>query len=663
MRVFFIFFILIILQFNSKAQCDNSPGQCPTSTFPVCGTSVFVQNSVPLRAGKRLPGPCNTDGVTDINPYWYQFTCYQAGTLGFEITPNNLNDDYDWQLYDITGRDPNDVYADGSMVVAANWSGLSGKTGASSAGNQLMNCGGNSYPNYSAMPTLQLNHTYILLVSHFTSSQSGYTLSFQGGTASIANPVLPSLLNTSATCDASTIYVKLSKPMKRSSLTNTGNEFSLSSPGINVINATPINNSNSFEMDSIALTLDNPLPPGDHFVIIKNGSDGNTLLDNCDVGIPENEKIEIKISKIDPTPMNKMTPLKCAPQQIELLFDKGIKCNSIVSDGSDFIITGSSPVTILSATGNCNNGLTRSIIVSLSAPIIVGGNYQITLKNGSDGNTIIDSCGQETLSGASISFDLKSTVSADFTYQLSSDCKSNTAQFNHDGNNGVNEWKWNINNQIFTIQNPAVTFLSYGSKTAELIVSNGFCADTSSQTIVLDNEVKADFETNSVLCPEDSASFVDRSIGKNLSYQWLFDNGESSILKDPPTQKYPVLLYEKNYQVRLIVKNIQCADTTFQTIKVLMSCHIAVPTAFTPNGDGLNDFLYPLNAFNADSLEFRVYNRAGQIIFKSFDPNNKWDGTVSGKQQPIGNYAWVLNYVERNTGKRFSIQGKTALIR
>ena len=65
------------------------------------------------------------------NPFFYKFTCYTAGTLGFLITPIAANEDYDWQLYDITGRNPNDIFTVNSLVVTGNWAGTYGATGAS----------------------------------------------------------------------------------------------------------------------------------------------------------------------------------------------------------------------------------------------------------------------------------------------------------------------------------------------------------------------------------------------------------------------------------------------------------------------------------------------------------------------------------------------------
>ena len=101
-------------------QCTQL-GQNPGTAFPVCGTTDFTQASVPICGDKEVPNPCNTSIITDKNPYWYKFTCYTSGTLGFTITPANLGDDYDWQLFDITGQNPEAVYTNPSLFVAGNW--------------------------------------------------------------------------------------------------------------------------------------------------------------------------------------------------------------------------------------------------------------------------------------------------------------------------------------------------------------------------------------------------------------------------------------------------------------------------------------------------------------------------------------------------------------
>jgi len=74
-------------------------------------------------------------------------------------------------------------------------------------------------------------------------------------------------------------------------------------------------------------------------------------------------------------------------------------------------------------------------------------------------------------------------------------------------------------------------------------------------------------------------------------------------------------------------------------------------------------FLYPLNAYKADNLEFRVFNRWGQQVFATKNWTVKWDGTVGGIAQQAGTYVWMLNYTQRDTGKKYFLKGTTVLIR
>ncbi|MDQ6891032.1 MAG: gliding motility-associated C-terminal domain-containing protein, partial [Bacteroidota bacterium] len=312
-----------------------------------------------------------------------------------------------------------------------------------------------------------------------------------------------------------------------------------------------------------------------------------------------------------------------------------------------------------------SSGLSNTININFSGPVVLGGTYQITLVSGSDGNTIIDECGQETPAGSVLNFVLKDTVSATFTYQISQGCTADVVNFFHNGAHQVDQWQWTFDNDgSSTQQNPVFSFKTFGSKQISLLVSNGFCTDSSTQTISLDNELKAAFEVTDLLCPEDTAAFLNKSMGNIVSYYWDLGDGNTSQLQTPLPEHYPVLSAEKIYNIRLIVKNnIGCFDTAVNTMKVLKSCYIAVPTAFTPNGDGLNDYLYPLNAYKADNLEFNVYNRIGQRVFHTTDWTKKWDGKINGEPQDSGIFVWTLKYTNHDTGKKVFQKGSTALIR
>jgi gliding motility-associated-like protein len=519
------------------------------------------------------------------------------------------------------------------------------------------------------MPNLVAGHNYLLLVSHFTDTPNGYTLTFGGGTAGITDPREPHMLSSKAPCDGTKVTVKLNERIKCSSLTATGSEFTIIPAVANVITASGIGCNSNFDMDSLILTLDAPVPPGTYMIKIRKGTDNNTLLDNCNKAIVEGEEIPMVVFPLIPTPMDSITKLGCAPDELQLVFRKGIDCTSIAADGSDFVvslISGSTPVSVIGAASNCAaDGFTPIIKVKLSAPIQTKGTYQIQLVTGSDGNTIIDECSQQTPAGAVLNFNTKDTVNADFSYTIKYGCDRDTIDYKHDGFNEVNLWKWNFDKtRSSSQQNPTILYGSFGQKLTRLIVSNGVCRDTSDFIpIFLDNEINAAFETNNYVCPNEKAVFKNNSIGNIVFWQWEFGNGITDNSPAPPPQAYLPTRVTRDVFPRLIIKNnYGCVDTAIQKIEVPNSCYIAVPNAFTPNNDGINDYLYPLAAYKATGLLFRVYNRVGQLVFESRDWTKRWDGRFKGQPADMGTYAWILTYTNTETGKKVQQKGTTILL-
>jgi gliding motility-associated-like protein len=691
-KVSALFFLLLMCYLKAQSQTTacSTLGQTPATAFPVCGTSTFNQQTVPPCVNASVhASTCGS--YPDSNPFWYRFTCYQTGTLEFAITPTNLNDDYDWELFDITGHNPAEVYTNPALAITANWSGntslesgrgYTGITGTSSTATDVFVCASNpqelgGFPPYvdattfSKMPTIIQGHIYLLLVSHFSgNNQSGYALSFNGGSAVITDSLKPAMQNIRSNCSGETLYLKINKKIKCNSLASDGSDFSISPMLANVKSVLGANCSGSFDMDSIVISLDEPLPPGNYQLIINKGSDNNTLVDNCDNAIPQHDSIALTVYPLAPTPMDSLTPVQCAPDVISLVFRNQIRCSSVAADGSDFIVNGSVPVSVIGAYGDsCSNGLSSVIKVKLNKPLQNAGNFTITLKTGSDGNTLIDECAQETPAGSSLDFITSDTVSAAFNYRLNLGCKFDTLFYMHDAKDEVDEWNWAFDvDGISHTQDSFFVFNDYGTKHITLNVSNGVCSDSAATDITLDNELISRFKVSpsAQICPEDAATFTDSSIGKVVSWYWIFGDGTTSIFQNPAPKYYPAPPTRdgRMYPAALIVKNdIGCFDTSRTMIKVFYNCYIAVPSAFTPNGDGLNDYLYPLNAYKADNLEFRVFNRWGQLVFETKDWTKKWDGTISGNPQPAGVYVWMLHYTNRDTGQIFSLKGTTVLIR
>jgi gliding motility-associated-like protein len=452
--------------------------------------------------------------------------------------------------------------------------------------------------------------------------------------------------------------------MKCNSVAANGSDFIITGGGV-VNNATGLNCSAGFDMDSLMLTVSNPLPPGTYTATIKNGSDGNTLLDNCNAAIVDGDQVLFTIFPSTPTAFDSIAAVGCAPATLDVILNKPVLCSSVAADGSDFVITGTSPVTITSASVSCNNNLTASIKLTLFAPIKTEGNYEVSLKKGNDGNTIINECSLETEADATVAFATRDTVSANFSFNIKYGCKADTVAFSNSGANGINSWNWRFgNNGISTEPNPVYVYPSFGVKEVRLLVTNGTCADSVANSFNLDNELKANFTAPELLCPADLAKFSETSIGKIVSWNWDFGNGSTSVNKTPPAQVYPAATADKVYPARLIVKNDHnCFDTAYAQVKVLYSCYIAVASAFTPNGDGLNEYLYPTNAWKAKNMVFQVYNRFGQLMFETKDFTQKWDGTFKGIKQQTGTYVWTLQYVHTDTGKPYFLKGTTLLIR
>ena len=656
--------LLIIIGFffliQVKAQPCTTLGQNPQTAFPVCGTSVFTQTTVPVCGVRSVPSPCSQGPYEDKNPFWYKFTCFASGTLSFTISPLGDNEDYDWQLFDITGRSASEVFTNPTLLVASNWTAEFGNTGASSAGSTLILCDGPGIANFTSMPTLITGHDYILLVSHFSNTQSGYTLSFGGGSAVITDPLEPHLVEASAFCDGTQITIKLNKEMRCNSIAANGSDFKINTALSSIISAVGNNCSTSFEVESVTLTLNNPLPAGDYIISIKNGSDGNTLKDICDRNIPENESVPVTIYPIFPTPLDSLTKPKCAPDKLELVFSKPIRCSSIDANGSDFKVTGSYPVIVTAASGECEDGLTKKIIVSLSQPLFTAGSFRIELIN-----NIIDECGSITPIGQFLNFNLKDTVSADFTAQQIIGCILDTINYSHNAGHGVNQWQWVFDrDRMSSVRNPQIYYSSPGPKETTLNVSNGFCSSTITKTITLPEKIKAAFEATEFVCPDDLEIINNLSSGEIVSWAWDFGNGVRSTLKNPPAQSYGAVTENSIIKILLTVKDAKgCIDTASQFITVVDNCLIAVPSAFTPNGDGLNDFLYPLNAYKATNLSFSVYNRFGERVFFTRSWLDKWDGKFKRKDADPGAYVWILSYIDSDSNKAIFKRGSVILIR
>ncbi len=105
-----------------------------------------------------------------------------------------------------------------------------------------------------------------------------------------------------------------------------------------------------------------------------------------------------------------------------------------------------------------------------------------------------------------------------------------------------------------------------------------------------------------------------------------------------------------------------CGSTTRQITITQSVCGLFMPNAFTPNDDGINDLFRVKYPGFIRTLQMIIYNRFGQVVFKSADPCAGWDGNYKGAPQPAGIYVWTI-VVTGTDNTTQSAKGTVQLIR
>ncbi len=143
-------------------------------------------------------------------------------------------------------------------------------------------------------------------------------------------------------------------------------------------------------------------------------------------------------------------------------------------------------------------------------------------------------------------------------------------------------------------------------------------------------------------------------------YKWDFgDNIFSSLQNTNHTYTRP-----GKFIVKLVVTNILgCRDSTSQIIMVGDLSDVFVPNVFTPNGDGVNDVFSPSGLLNLSNYELSIFNRWGDLVFISLDPDIGWEGRNQSSQSlPIGVYVYQIKFSLVDQATKV-VKGSVTLIR
>ena len=146
------------------------------------------------------------------------------------------------------------------------------------------------------------------------------------------------------------------------------------------------------------------------------------------------------------------------------------------------------------------------------------------------------------------------------------------------------------------------------------------------------------------------------------TYSWSPATGLSSTVIADPIARYTNGTTQVRYQ--LIARDLaSCADTAYLNVRIFQTAPtVFVPTAFTPNKDGLNDIIKPILAGIKQLRYFRIFNRWGQLVYETSQEGEGWDGRVNGQLQGTHVFVWTVSAVDY-MGQTYTSKGLVTLIR
>jgi gliding motility-associated-like protein len=226
-------------------------------------------------------------------------------------------------------------------------------------------------------------------------------------------------------------------------------------------------------------------------------------------------------------------------------------------------------------------------------------------------------------------------------------CEGTEALIKAKGGN-IYQWSNGVNSEQQTVYPTQ-------DETYKVTVTNlNQCVDSAVVKVyLLENptpNIYADYDT---ICKGGTVSLVAQGAMK-----YLWDNGlPNSSVSDAP-------IVSKTYHVTAInEKNgTQCYDTTSYFVFV-EHCALYIPSAFTPNGDGLNDLFGPKGIVSDHAnYQFIILDQWGKIIFTTNDRFEQWDGLISGVKAMQGVYTYYIQVSEKSI-QPYEIKGTVTLIR
>jgi gliding motility-associated-like protein len=222
----------------------------------------------------------------------------------------------------------------------------------------------------------------------------------------------------------------------------------------------------------------------------------------------------------------------------------------------------------------------------------------------------------------------------------------------------ITQWLWDFGDgNTSALQYPVHTWPRGGTYNVMLASANARgCSDTFiSRVVVQDFTPYAGDDT--VIVKGESIYFAAQG---GTTYSWVPGTQLTDTSISNPVGFYPDT---GRYQYIVRVKSSYgCTGYDTINVRIVDNVSFVLPNAFTPNGDGLNDYFRPRSVGYRNMKYFRVYNRWGEEVYFGESLESGWNGTYKGTAAPVGVYFWQLVYVDRFGNEGF-MKGDVTLLR
>jgi len=210
-----------------------------------------------------------------------------------------------------------------------------------------------------------------------------------------------------------------------------------------------------------------------------------------------------------------------------------------------------------------------------------------------------------------------------------------------------------------TLQNPSIsntTLADAGIYVLNYNIAN--CISSTTANIMLYPPIVLTNATPNTAIPYGSS--IQLNVNGALYYVWRPNDGS---LNNPNINNPVATPQDSTVYTVIGTSQWGCMDSLNITVTIINEPPAVVPSAFTPNGDGLNDIFRLGNLGHQKLVEFSVYNRWGQLVFhNTTDPKKGWDGSYNGVTLDMGVYNYII-ILANAEGSNTIFKGDVTLIK